>query len=441
MRRNRVLEVVAGLACAVGAPLCRAAWITVPNASDMVYDDRRGLLYVITSSGQIARYNPATGTTLPAWNVGVNPRAADITRDGKYLLLAEGSAGAAQGVIRRVNLDTGVNTNLFYDLLGEGAGASDIAVMNDGTAIFTTSHQFSGAPITLRRVDLTNWTIGPFVVDGVTHTFERGSPVFRSRDGSTVLLTGGNTSAGPMQVYSTRAGDWIVARGMGTHLNYMTAGFSPDGRVMAWAGANIGSSVQHTADLSLIEVFQSLHGGIAFDPSGTLMYAGNVNDKKIHVYRTGTYQEIASFPSEADFWLLEGAPLQISEDGRWLFFRNGEAVRSVAIDPVRPTVADLNGDGTVNISDYFLIDRGAAMGLEGFANGDIDGNGVIDAGDYYTMDWAFRKIHGGGAAALVGAAQSIPEPGGAIAVAMGAALAGGRRRAKTISPGRCCSPA
>jgi hypothetical protein len=416
------------MTCGVVAPVCVAAWINIPNATDMVYDDRRGLLYVTTSSGQIARYNPATGATLPAWSVGATLRAADITRDGKYLLIAEGNAGATQGVIRRVNLDTGANTNLFYDLLGEGAGASDIAVMNDGTAIFTTDHQFSGAPITLRRVDLGNWTIGPFVVDGVTHTFERRSPVFRSRDGSTVLLTGGNTSGGPMQVYSTRQGDWIVARGMGTHLNYMTAGFSPEGRVMAWAGANIGSSVQYTADLSLIEVFQSLNGGIAFDPSGTLMYAGNVNDKKIHVYRTGTYQEVTSFPSEADFWLLEGEPLQISEDGRWLFFRNGDAVRSLAIDPVAPAVADLNGDGTVNISDYFLMDRGASLGLEGFANGDIDGNGVIDAGDYYTIDWAFRKLHAG-AAAPIGAAHGIPEPGGLLAAsALVTALAGRRRR-------------
>src|SRR5688572_15416703 len=94
MRRDRVLAVALGACCSAVTPACFAAWINVPNASDMVYDDRRGLLYVTSTSGRITRYNPATGATLPAWNVGANLQAADITRDGRYLLVTEGNAGA-----------------------------------------------------------------------------------------------------------------------------------------------------------------------------------------------------------------------------------------------------------------------------------------------------------------------------------------------------------
>jgi hypothetical protein len=58
---------------------------------------------------------------------------------------------------------------------------------------------------------------------------------------------------------------------------------------------------------------------------------------------------------------------------------------------------DLNGDGRVDIGDYFLIDRGAAMGLSGLRNGDANWDGVIDADDYAVVDRAFLAQHGGGA--------------------------------------------
>ena len=37
---------------------------------------------------------------------------------------------------------------------------------------------------------------------------------------------------------------------------------------------------------------------------------------------------------------------------------------------------DLDLDGVVGPGDYAMIDRGFALGLRGWANGDVDGSGV-----------------------------------------------------------------
>jgi hypothetical protein len=93
--------------------------------------------------------------------------------------------------------------------------------------------------------------------------------------------------------------------------------------------------------------------------------------------------------------------------------------------PNPAAAADANGDGKLNIDDYFHIDLGRANGLGGFANGDFDGSGSVDGDDYFIIDRAFAELlpTGGG----MGAA-SVPEPAIGLTILIGAAPALRRRR-------------
>src|SRR5205823_2106913 len=74
----------AALVFLAAAP-AQAVVVSVPNRTDQVFDDYRGLLYLSTSTGLVQRYNPVSNTLLPAWNVGTNITAIDVTPDNHYL--------------------------------------------------------------------------------------------------------------------------------------------------------------------------------------------------------------------------------------------------------------------------------------------------------------------------------------------------------------------
>jgi hypothetical protein len=317
--------------------LAPAAWAGshgVAGPTDMVYDTQRGLLYVTTSGGQVLRFNPATDSFLTPWTVGVNLHSDDITPDHKYLLTTELSAGASQGIVRKIDLDTGINTNLFYGLNGEGAGSYDIVTLNNGTAVFDSDHQFSGASVLLRKIDLTTFAISPLQVNGQNQAFESRFSMFSSKDGSSMVVACGNTSGGPVWVYSAPTNSYLLHTAFGAPLNGFTAGLSPDGKLIAVDGPNVDGAVQRTNDFSLVEVFPDLLSGAAYDPSGTLLFGARYVDSSIRTYRTSDYQQIAEMPAGLNLDLTGGDSLQVSDDGKWLFLRTPGAITSYALTPV-----------------------------------------------------------------------------------------------------------
>jgi hypothetical protein len=85
-----------------------------------------------------------------------------------------------------------------------------------------------------------------------------------------------------------------------------------------------------------------------------------------------------------------------------------------------------NGDadltGNVDANDYFLIDKGFAVGLSGYANGDFDYSGVVDANDYFLIDSARASQSG-----VLGGVVAVPEPA-ALAILGALAMMAGRRQ-------------
>jgi autotransporter-associated beta strand protein len=74
--------------------------------------------------------------------------------------------------------------------------------------------------------------------------------------------------------------------------------------------------------------------------------------------------------------------------------------------------ADLSG--TVDDTDYFLIDQGFANGSSGWINGDFDGNGMVDDTDYFLIDNAAAGQGSHplteGFEPLLRSAVAVPEP-------------------------------
>jgi hypothetical protein len=93
------------------------------------------------------------------------------------------------------------------------------------------------------------------------------------------------------------------------------------------------------------------------------------------------------------------------------------------VTPNPVAAADMTGDGQVSIADYFRIDRGFALNLAGFENGDLDGTGQIDLEDFRIIDWAFRELNGATTPARPAAGGPlVPEPGSLLLLATMAGL-------------------
>src|SRR5690242_6785396 len=85
-------------------PLSTSAFINVPNAADMVYDDARDVLY-IAGRFNVQRYQVKTNTFLPAIFLGGKLAGIDLSADGKYLAVANRAAQDGKIWIYVVDLD------------------------------------------------------------------------------------------------------------------------------------------------------------------------------------------------------------------------------------------------------------------------------------------------------------------------------------------------
>jgi DNA-binding beta-propeller fold protein YncE len=334
VRTSIIVAFILSLCAAASGAVVRTP-VGVAGAQDVVFDTVRNRIYVPTGTGSVARYDMATRALLPSWQGGVNLRGADMTADGAFLYVADQSAGAAQGVIRKINADTGTRTNLFYDMAGEGAGAYDLVRLSTNKMMFTTNHQFSGGGTVVRFIDLANDAISVRANDGV----ERETDLFRSGDGTRVFMTGGNTSAGNVRVYDAPGDRYLVNTELGTPLNGISAALSPNGDLLAFQGFNVPLALQRSADLSLVETFPHYRSGLGFSPNGLLVMA-DWQTELFRVYDPATQNEIGTFPAGFDLDPFLVGNLAFSADGGTMVYQTPDRIDIYEGIPVpEPTLA------------------------------------------------------------------------------------------------------
>lgn len=230
------------------------------------------LLYSADSDGFLRVYETATGNPIHSWDVGQNLGGLDISPDGSFLVVADRNLSA----VYRVDTSTGDSTTFLYSTGAYEGLLFDVAVLSNGTALFTQN--FSGSGFSASKIlDLATgtFTVGPNV--------NQSSVLTRSPAGDHVLVGEENSSGGPLDVYETGTG--IVAQAGAGGYNWGIQAFS--GALAANYVYNEGIHVYDSALHGVVTLTAWNNGAVsdlAFSPDGQWLYVlNNVTDSIITV--------------------------------------------------------------------------------------------------------------------------------------------------------------
>ena len=121
---------------------------TFGTPRDMVFDHAGQRLYVTTAEGFVWPYHLSTNTFGTPFNLGGLLYGLDITADDSVLLVGQRTTGLTQGAFQKINLTTGVITNIVYPRPFSGDGSLDVAVASNGLALGTSGLIYQINPVT-----------------------------------------------------------------------------------------------------------------------------------------------------------------------------------------------------------------------------------------------------------------------------------------------------
>jgi ribosomal protein L24E len=321
--------------------------IPVLNRRDLVSDPSRGLLYITTSDGLVQRYDPASQTLLAPWHVGAELYGADITPDGVYLYTSEAVRGATQGMLHRVNLNDGTVTNFTYNLSFYEGGTWDVAIGNNGKALFDSRFEGSGW-VPLRQIDLTTNAITARTDapgSGGGGQIRQDTNIARAGDGSLQFLTESNISSGPILTYDPATDSFPHSANTWAFYGNAALAVNRDGSLIA---TQLGYGPPFPYGVSIMDKnFRSVHtlgpnfnGGLIFDPTRDLFYVADAAADQIVAFDTNTWAEQfrlnigEAIPTFATFGSGE---MSFSADDSQLFMSTPSGVRVLAL-PANPGV-------------------------------------------------------------------------------------------------------
>jgi YVTN family beta-propeller protein len=291
----------------------------------VISPDSQVAYLTVPAANEVAILNLATGTFGTPITVGSEPEGLDITPDGTTLYVAD--SGAQE--ISEVDVATGEVTNtIFTPSSFDNQTPWQIAVGNNGTAVFTTTFNGSGFGGTAYSLNLTT--------DMMTSlgTVTELTRVARSADYSTALLSLGDDSGGPV---------WRYAFGTGSKLSGTMSAFisypalDGNGSIAAISTANttqlMNSSLQGTGTVS------GGGAGVALNSAGTTAY--QLESHAVSVINTSTNLQTASIPLPAN--ATGAGQLAISPDGSTLVAIVTGGMTILSTNPATPPP----GEGTV----------------------------------------------------------------------------------------------
>lgn len=319
------------------------------NPKDHVFDPTRNVLYA-TSGDRILRRDPKTGDTLAALAIGTSLTALDITPDGKFLLVGEGTVDLINGLgsLYKINLDTNAVRTISFPVELTESGVFDMAAISNTRAFVTTSSLTSDR-VALREVNLatntvTNRTDGFAGGAGVVRPNSR---LDRNASRSAMLLVEAQDptldAGSVVYAYDPATDSFPHSSQINASLNDAHVGISRDGSLLAIEAAGFGLKVLDD-ELNVVQTLTHFRGGVAFDPVRDILYAGDTTTNELVALKIGTWAELYRATAGED--LPDSGvyfEMQTSARAKFLSYTTPSGVRYIQLDRPVPhvvTVAD-----------------------------------------------------------------------------------------------------
>lgn len=290
-----------------------------PGVRDQVYDENRGILYISTQNGSLHRWDVVHQKLLKSFdNIATLPSGLDITPDGRYAYMGEEIAGISQGIVWKVDLDSGEKKPIRFSKERSERGVFDLEISADGRVFFTTDYAGSGST-PLRFIEI--------ATDSVREQFHvrQNTSITRGADRSVLFFQQSNSSGGPIFTYHVDR-EAYTGSNVGWYIGSLPDAVSADGQLIAFLG-DIVDPIQFTREDILLDYAV----GYAFDPRRPLLFNVLDTTDQIVAYDPASRVAIASFDINED---LDGdfVEINLNEDASLAFLTTSVGIRQMLID-------------------------------------------------------------------------------------------------------------
>jgi hypothetical protein len=237
-----------------------------------------------------------------------------------------------QGLVRKVDLNTGAVTNLPYNLKSLEGGSWDVAIGANGKGMMSTRWEGSGS-VPFREINLATDTLTQRSDAGsVFGQVRQNTHIHRSSDRSLFFMTESNISSGPIFTYNATTDTFPNRAETNTFHDSILSAVSRNGALIALE-LGAGISIRNPS-LSGITTLNNVDGGFAFDPTKDILYAVNSTTNQIIAFNTNTWTQLFSLNIGEDVpnsTPMNNGVMSVSGDGKFLFLSTPSGVRILGL--------------------------------------------------------------------------------------------------------------
>ncbi len=317
-----------------------------------------------------------SGDLLHEWPVGQSLGQLDLSPDGSFLIALDTSVSQ----IYRIDAATGEVTSFGYSRASDEGLLWDVAILSDGTALFSQDYFGSG----FNEARLLDLTTGELSRPGIP--LRENATFVRSADGSEVLIIESGISNGPINIYATGTGI-IAEREL---FSSVANGGAYNGDFAATYIYERGILI-YDHDLNLVTTLADWQNGqivdLDFSADGSKLYVLNYRTSTIDIISTVDWSLIGSIGLHervgvpAPFRANDGALIVAPDESFFTIVTNSGLYRVDYIDPATNVVTGSAGSDDLAGSEG-MDDFAALAGVDYLAGGlgddSIDGGSDVD---------------------------------------------------------------
>ena len=227
-------------------------FIPMPNRASFAYDESREALWILEAPSMLWHYDLTTRQMIGNWDLGEKLSRIDIASDGSFALITGPDVVAAKASVLRIDLTTKAVTKLEYAVGGGEVNSFDIAIFDQGFALF--SGKFSGSGwVPIRQLDLATNAITTRAA--APTSVRQNTNIYRSEDRQHGLVAEANASNGPVLRFDPVTNSFPISKGIQEFAGRLKA----DVTSTYFAGnTTTATSIVEMSTLDTIEILSTL---------------------------------------------------------------------------------------------------------------------------------------------------------------------------------------